>query len=60
MYRAFPFTVGVAALQATLRLHLGVFGFKRVIDFHKLGFADFQRFLFWVLPVLGDEPEIVS
>ena len=58
--RAFPLAVGVAALQAAVRLVLDLAGGVFLVDFHILGLADLKLLLVRVAATEVDELEIVG
>ena len=59
VYRALPFTVGVAALQAAVCLRGRILGFELFIDLGKLLFAHVRRDFFRSLTANIDKLEIV-
>ena len=60
MYRAFPFTIGITAGQATVCLMRGLFGSKLAVDFPVFLFAFISGFFLWVLPGNLNELKVVT
>ena len=59
VYRALPLTVGVAAVQAAVRLARRIGGLERLVNFRELFGSGVRRFFLWVFTTHVDKLKIV-